>query len=649
MKFYSLLLLVCCGIFAPKANANDYHVYSPNKTIDVIVSMGESTISYQVKKSNSLLLESSKLGLIREDENFAENLSLFRVDPTTVVKDKYELLNIKRRFNTYLANKKIFHLKNRNGKLIDIIFQVSNDGFVFRYFFPEKSTDIKKIKNEITTFNFASDAKAWLQPMANVHSEWSKTGPSYELHYKKDISVDTPSPIEAGWVFPALYHAKNQWIVISETFNNSKYCGTRLEKESPNGEYKIGFPQDGEIFTNNNGALYPESKTPWYSPWRVVTIGSLKTIGESTLGTDVAAPCVITDHSYIKPGVASWSWALLKDSATIYPVQKQFIDYASEMKWRYCTVDAVWDKQIGYEKLTELSQYAQSKNVGLFVWYNSAGSWNDVYFSPKDRLVTHEARVEEFSRLKSMGVKGVKIDFFNGDGQSMIDYYIDILKDANDFQLLVNFHGATLPRGLQRTYPNLITAEAVKGMEHATFNQSDLKELPSHCTMLPFTRNIFDPMDFTPMALYKVPGLKRETTSPFELALTVLLQSGVQHLVETPDDVTHAPEFVKDYLKKLPNAWSDTKLISAYPGKFLIMARKVGKSWFVAGINGENVAKTFDFDLSFLQNYQPATSIEDGDVSDLNSFTQGKIIPSKNTKVKVNSNGGFVAIFDTLK
>jgi alpha-glucosidase len=370
---------------------------------------------------------------------------LLNASTARLITDRYEIVTAKRRFNNYKANQQVFHLKSLHGQRLDIIFQVSNDGVGFRYFFPQRSTDIKKITEEITTFNFPEESKAWLQPASEAKTGFGQTNPSYEEHYAKEIPVGTPAPTNAGWIYPALFHSKNNWVAITETALGRNYCGTRLKKESPEGAYAVGFPDPREVFTNGNA--FPESVLPWYTPWRVIAVGSLKTLVESTLGTDLATPAIQMQKSAIKPGIASWSWVLLKDDSTVYPVQKRFIDYAADMNWKYCLIDADWDRKIGYEKIGELAQYAKTKNVGLILWYNSAGSWNTVEYTPKDKMLTPENRAEEFALLQKMGIKGLKIDFFGGDGQSMIRYYLDILEDATKYGLLVNFHGATLPRG----------------------------------------------------------------------------------------------------------------------------------------------------------------------------------------------------------
>jgi hypothetical protein len=376
-------------------------------------------------------------------------------------------------------------------------------------------------------------------------------------------------------------------------------------------------------------------------------IGGLNTIIESTLGTDLAPAAIAHDPSFIKPGKASWSWINSKDDFIVYDEQKRYIDFAANMQWQYCLVDVDWDTKIGYEKIKELADYAATKQVGLLLWYNSAGDWNTVKYHPKDLLLTHEGRTKEFARLQAMGIKGVKIDFFGGDGQSMMQYYIDILNDAARYKLLVNFHGATLPRGWHKTYPHLMTTEAIYGMEMVTFGQEAADAQPAHCAVIPFTRNAFDPMDFTPMNLYKLTHSKsvRRTTSGFELALSVLFLSGIQHYAENPDGMSHVPAFARQFLQTLPNHWDDVKFIDGYPGKFVIVARKSGSKWYVAGINGESEAKRWTLDLSALRKTK-GTLIKDAEGDSMFEQQAIQLAQSKALDIEVKPNGGFVLVLD---
>jgi hypothetical protein len=624
-------------------------VESPDKKIMVSIAVdANGKPSYRIKYQNSVVLQNSQLGLIREDADFSEKLKLSISSPTQKVTDHYQLLTAKKYSSRYSANKKVFHFKNKTGRLLDIIFQVSNDGVAFRYEFPEKSTDIKKITAEVTTFHFNDGTRAWLQPKTEAQSGWEHSNPSYEAHYMMDIAAGTPSPGPNGWVYPALFKYNDVWMLITEAALGRTYCGTALQQYSPDNEYKINFPEAPEVFTK--GVLNPQSILPWKTPWRIIAIGSLKTIAESTLGTDLAFPAKNrpayqpgSDASFLKPGKASWSWILKKDDSTIYSVQKKYIDFAADMHWQYCLIDANWDTMIGYDSIKVLADYAAKKNVGLLLWYNSAGDWNTVTYHPKGKLLTHESRIKEFARLQSMGIRGIKADFFGGDGQSMINYYQDILEDAATYHLLVNFHGATLPRGWQRTYPNLMTTEAIYGYEMITFNQADADQEPPHVVMSAFARNAFDPMDFTPMNLYKIPRIRRVTTPAFELATSVIFISGIQHYAESPEGMAHIPDFIKKFLQNLPVHWDDVHFIDGYPGQYMIIARKAGNKWYVAGINADSSEKNWDIDLSFLKHKQASLIIDGGEEL---LFTQKSVTIPENgiLKLTVKPNGGFVAV-----
>jgi hypothetical protein len=598
---------------------------------------------YQIIRDSQPVLRESRLGLTRDDADFSQGLVLTGESKITKVSDRYEILTAKRRLNDYRANRKEFHLATADGKKMDIIFQVSDDGVAFRYFFPDAATNICSLKEEVSSFHFQPDAKAWLQPMQVAKTGYGSSNPAYEEFYSKGIPVGTPSTLGAGWVYPALFQSGETWVAITEASLGRNYCATRLRDQSPDGEYSVGFPDPRE--TIDGQPVNPSSSLPWLTPWRVITIGSLKTIAESTLGTDLADKSALPLASWIKPGKAAWSWPLLGDRSANFDTQKKFIDYASGMGWSYCLIDAWWDRQIGYDKMKELADYARTKNVGLLLWYNSAGGWNTVKQTPRDKLLTHESRVQEFSRLQAMGIKGIKIDFFGGDGQPMIDYYHDILDDAVPFKLLLDFHGATTPRGWGRTYPQLMSMEAIRGFEYITFQQTNADEEPSHATMLPFTRNLFDPMDFTPVCLNKIGKTKLQTTHAFELALSVIFISGIQHYVDTPEGMAKMPDYVKDYMKQVPSVWDDTKFVDGFPGKLAVLARKGDGHWYLAGINGEPVEKKLTLDLSALSGAKAGQLVTDGDGDQLFTKQDVRLGADKKIEVTLKPNGGFVIVF----
>jgi hypothetical protein len=480
-----------------------------------------------------------------------------------------------------------------------LVFRLSKDGLAFRYVFPDNKDDKTQITEESTYYNFPEITKAWLQPMSKAKSGWKEVNPSYEEHYHFEIPVDSLSPIGEGWVYPALFKVDKTRVLISESDLDRTYCGTRLKYNQEKKALQVTFPQKEEVFPGKG--LLPQSASPFSTPWRIMSIGSLATITESTLGTDLAAPSFEMDTSYIKGGLASWSWVLLKDDFTNYETSKKFIDYASEMEWPYCLIDADWDWKIGYDRMKELVRYAAEKNVGILLWYNSSGSWNSTTYTPKSKLLTSKDRDDEFQKIHDMGIAGVKVDFFGGDGQSMIAYYHDILQSAAKHHLLVNFHGATLPRGWYRTYPNLMTVEAIKGEEFITFEQINADLAPQHCCVLPFTRNVFDPMDFTPMVLDSIPGINKRTSAAFDLVLPILFTSGIQHIAEIPAGMQKQPDFVKELLRNLTTQWDESKFLDGYPGKFVVMARKKADQWYIVGINGTKESIDLNLDLSFTE------------------------------------------------
>lgn len=629
-----LLLLFTTCAFAAET------ILSPNRDLRAEFELtSDGAPFYRVVWKGQTVLEHSALGLVRDDADFSKGLNLKSAGGATKVRDHYEILTAKRRENRYVANQRVFSLTGPNGEVMEIIFRVSNDGVAFRYHFPKASGEPRRVIEEKTAFAFGTQALAWLQPMSVAKTGFERTNPSYEEYYEMGIPAGTPSNFGAGWVFPGLFRTGEAWVAVSETGVGRTDNGSRLAHESPGGVYRIGYPDTRE--TAGGEPVGPVTTLPWSSPWRLLAIGDLATVTESMLGVDLAPAPAVKVGGPLVPGRASWSWPILGDNNTTYEVQKRFIDYAADMGWEYCLIDALWDTQIGYEKTKELADYAKTRNVGLLLWYNSNGNWNGAPQTPKDKLLTHEDRVKEFERLKAMGIKGLKIDFFGGDGQAVIRFYHDLLVDSAPYGLLMNFHGCTLPRGWQRTYPHLMTMEAIRGFEFVTFEQSNADRQPAHCAMLPFTRNLFDPMDFTPVCLDRLPRGERRTTAVFELALSVLFTSGIQHYPEVPEGMAKMPDYVREWMKHVPAVWDDVRLLEGFPGRYVALARRSGDTWYIAGINGETTERTFNLDLSRVAKKGRAELIRDGSEA---GFSREEIAWKKGgaVTVKVPSHGGFV-------
>ncbi|MFH1213022.1 MAG: glycoside hydrolase family 97 catalytic domain-containing protein [Candidatus Neomarinimicrobiota bacterium] len=623
-------------------------VKSPDGRIAAVLRLNcEGIPEFSLLFKRKPVMKENRLGIIRENADFSRNLVLTSVSETENVEDNYTLLHGKKSNCTYKANRKVFHFKNKEGEDLNIIFQLSNDGAAFRYFFPGgQSEGVKRIIDETTCYNFNKVTHAWIQPIAAAKSGWNAVNPGYEEHYQDGIVTEIAFS-QPGWAFPALFKSGKYWIALTETAPDRDYCGCRLLHENGSTSFKIGFPQDAEIMPG--GALKPESTLPWYSPWRIIVLGDdLATLVESTLGTDLAKPSVLSDISFVKPGRSSWSWVLYKDDSTVYFVQKKFVDYASEMGWEYCLVDADWDRKIGYKKMGELCAYAVSRNVGILVWYNSAGSWNTTPYTPRDKMLTKESRDAEFKILTTLGVKGIKVDFFGGDGQSVMSYYQDVIADAARYGLMVNCHGATLPRGWQRTYPNLVSMESIKGFEYVTFDQTNADKQASHCSVIPFTRNLFDPMDFTPVCFSEVPNIQRRTTNSFELALSVLFLSGIQHYAEVPEGMKKVPTEVRQLLRDIPVSWDETKFIDGYPGSHVIIARRKANTWYIAGINGGQTDKTFSIPRGFIGNSRNCMLITRGEDNRSFEINNDNINITQPLKISLKPNDGFLCRVVTI-
>jgi hypothetical protein len=645
MSLKNIILLVWLGTFNQLQAQQIAQLQSPDKSIALHVSLSASgEIQYSIQKSGINVIQPSALGVMMQGHDFTQGMKLVMTSKPQRITDSYQTKNAKKSSILYQANQLVLSFTNEEAKKMDIIFRLSNDGAAFRYSFPWIKNN-ETILKERSSFSFDNDTRAWLQPMSEAKTGFGNCHPSYEEHYLQNIAVGTVSPLKSGWVYPALFKTNDTWVLITEAALDGTYCGTRLINDSASSVYSIGFADPREVFTG--GGYLPQNNKPWRTPWRIITMGSLKTIAESTLGTDLAPAAMLKDASFAKPGKASWSWINSKDDNITFDEQKKYIDYACDMHWQYCLIDADWDTKIGYDKIAELSAYAKQKNVGLLLWYNSAGDWNTITYHPKDKLLTKEGREKEFSRLQAMGIKGVKIDFFGGDGQSMIQYYINILNDAAKYKLLVNFHGATLPRGWEKTYPHLMTTEAIYGMEMVTFDQNAADQEANHCAMLPFTRNAFDPMDFTPMNLTGLTSSNciRKTTPAFELALSVLFLSGIQHYAQSPEGMVKVPDEVKEFLRKLPNNWDDVKFLEGFPGKYAVIARRSGNRWYIAGINGDKNEKKINLDISSFKKSR-ATLFTDGTGSELFSKAILNTAKQKKCDITLNANGGFVMVLE---
>ncbi len=654
MKRIFLILIasfLCIGSFLHAAEKTGGLYQSPDRKVSLRLMNQKGQLFFKVLYDNRVVVEKSPLGLETSLGEFKDDLIQTRKISEQMRKEQYVLPIGKKSRVTVSYREVRVSLKNSQSSLLDVIFRVSNDGVAYRY--KLYGSGPCTVNSELGGFRFPTGSTAFMTPLAVPHSGWSRTNPSYEEHYQLDIPVGTPSTLGVGWTFPALFRIPNAgWVLVSETGTTGSYCGTHLAHLCVDSLYKIEFPNPAEGLPSQHAKAM--MSLPFETPWRMMIVGSGPTkVAESTMATDLVKPMYKAKGVY-KPGRASWSWVVLKDDSVTYDVSRRFIDLADSLNFEYSLIDAPWDVQIGRDSIAKLAAYAQTKGVSLLLWYNSNGKWNDAPQTPKNCMDQQDVRRAEMKWMQSIGIKGVKIDFFGGDKQFYMQYYEDILKDANDFGLAVNFHGTTLPRGWERIYPNFVTDESVRGMEYITFGQPDANKQPQHCATLPFLRNVVGPMDFTPVILNqrlgsdRKSGPYRRTTMGFELALPVVLFSGIQHFGLVPENLNQVPSEVVNYLKSVPTVWDETRFLAGYPGKECVVARRSGKIWYIAGINGESYDKSISLDTeTLLKGTEKGLLITDAPGEDNMVVCGAFRIPAKGSilEMKVRGNGGFVLIF----
>ena len=578
--------------------ANAQSVTSPDGDIKVTLELtNQGKPQYSVNYEGQEMLKPSALGLTTNIGDYTQGLTLKGV-VTNPVSDTYSLRNIKQSHVAYQANEAVATYEKDGRTVMDIIFRVSNRDVAFCYrLYPKKDTRVCVVESEASCFVLPDGTTTFLCPQSKPMGGFARTSPSYETPYTLDDAIGKNGWGE-GYTFPCLFKVPTaatksqpteQWVLISETGTDGGYVGCRLLNEQ-GGHYRIGFPQQGEL--NGFGSVTAAMSLPGETPWRTITVGPLANIVETTVAFDLVQPKYKASQEYIY-GKGSWSWIIGMDPSCNFEEQKRYIDFSAAMGWKSVLIDAFWDKQIGYEKIAELARYGKTKGVGLFLWYNSNGRWNDAPQTPIGKMDNARIRREEMKWMHDQGIRGIKVDFFGGDKQPMMQLYEDILADANDFGLLVIFHGCTLPRGWERMYPNYAASEAVLASENLHFGQGACDAEARNAATHVFIRNTVGSMDFGGSTLNKrysadnQHGTVRKTSDVYALATAVLFQSAVQHFAMAPNNLTDAPAWAVDFMKQVPTTWDETRFIDGYPGKYIIMARRNGTQWLVVGINAE--------------------------------------------------------------
>lgn len=647
MRILFLFILLASSVFAW---ADDVIVSSPNNKLQVTVSDAGGRLHYTATLDGQQMLLPSALGLKTSIGDFTRNLSIKNHEVKTKNYD-YKMRGTKASSANYQANCLLMDIQNKDGMKMSITFQVSDNDIAFRYALPRQNVGRREIKrvrimSELSSFNFPDGTTTFISPQIGPETGWEQTKPSYEEGYSADAPMATPSQYQHGYVFPALFHLPSGWALVAETGVGSNYCGSHLSDYQAGNGYTIAYPDKGE--NNGFGSDFAAIPLPGETPWRTITLGTtLKPIVETNISYDVVEPLYAPSTEY-KPGRYTWSWLIWQDNSINYGDQVKFIDLAAAMGFEYCLVDNWWDTQIGRDRISELSRYAQSKGVHLLLWYNSNGFANDAPQGPRDCMNTAIAREREMKWMQSIGIKGIKVDFFGGDKQEVMRLYEDILSDANRYGLQVVFHGCTIPRGWEKMYPNFVASEAVLASENVFFNEGAAIKEPFDLTLHPFCRNATASMDWGGIIMNKHLSKdnksrhSRKTTDIFEMASGLIMQTSVQCVAMQPNNLEELPQFEMDFLKALPTTWDETRYIDGYPGKYVVLARRHGNDWYVAGLSAEKQPLALTLDLPMFTPGQALQYYVDDKKTGEPSLTTLKVDKKGKAKVILQPNGGLI-------
>ena len=665
--FMKRLLILFAASLSLAASAREATVSSPDGKLLVTVSDEGASAVYSISLEGQPVLLPSALGFKADFGDFTKKLKIVNTSATQADRE-YDMRQVKQSHIHYHATQLTVDFENGQQQKMSVQFSVADNDVAFRYLIPRQKNDNPKsavIYSETTAFCLPEGTTTFLTPQSDPMIGWERTKPSYEEEYKADAPMTDKSQYGQGYTFPCLFSlpptpskggGAGPWLLISETGVSSAYCGSHLSDFHPSlggdggGHYTIAYPMAGE--NNGRGDTFAGIALPGSTPWRTITVGaSLKPIVETTVAYDVVEPLYEPTVQY-KGGRYTWSWLIWQDNSINYDDQAKFIDLAAAMGYEYCLVDNWWDQNIGRERIAELSRYAQSKGVSLMLWYNSNGYENDAPQTPRDCMDTGMARDREMAWMQKIGVKGIKVDFFGGDKQETMKLYEDILYDANRYGLQVIFHGCTLPRGWERMYPNYVASEAVLASENVFFGEGAARREPFDLTMHPFCRNAVGTMDWGGVIMNRYLSKdnrsrhQRHTTDVFEIASAFTNQTVIQCIAMQPNNLQELPQVELDFLKTIPTTWDEMRFIDGYPGRYVVLARRQGDKWYVAGLNALKEPLTLTVDLSMFAAGSTVSQLIDN--ADKKGNVNGVAVQQLKTdkkgmaKIKMQPNGGIV-------
>ena len=644
------ILLIC---WATAIVAQPVSVQSPDGRLTVTVSNDNHRAWYEVTYDGVTAVQKSGLGLKTNIGDLTEELTMTSHHSSTVT-DCYEMDRVKASHINYEANRIDVDFINAQGLCMTVVFQVSNNNVAFCYQMPRPEKNNPKcavIYSEASAFRLPDATTTFLSPQINAMAGWERTKPSYEEDYEVEQPMQRASKFGEGYTFPCLFKIEpSLWLLISETGVSSSYCASHLSDFKPDEGYTIAFPMEGE--NNGVGSAFAAVSLPAQTPWRTITVGTdLAPIVETTIAYDVVKPLYEPSKKY-EGGRYTWSWLIWQDQSINYDDQVKFIDLASAMGIEYCLVDNWWDTQIGRERIAELSRYAQSKGVRLMLWYNSNGYSNDAPQTPRDCMSTAIAREREMKWLRSIGVVGIKVDFLGSDKQETMRLYEDILSDANRYGLQVIFHGCTIPRGWERMYPNYVASEAALASENVFFSEGHARTEGFELTIHPFCRNTLGAFDWGGVIMNRYISKDNKSRHPrytsdvFEMATGITNQTLVQCIAMQPNNLNELPQFEMDFIRQLPTQWDETRFIDGYPSRYVVLARRHGNDWYVAGLNGTDRAMTLTLQLPMLAGKTVSLYTDNpkrkGEIVSTSVLKQQKIGRDGNVKLTIQPMGGII-------
>lgn len=593
--FITAVMLICMYPQVTFA-ATSWNTSSPDGSIVATITLNDSgALYYSVTKDNYEVLESSKMGINTDKADFSSGMS-FVSTSTVVINETYSLPQRKKANYTNNCVQRELVL-SKGSHQIKIYYRVYNDGIAFRYYIPGSGN--AAIYSEYSEFNLPSGTGGWA---FNWRSDYEGL---YE--YKSSANFDT-----ADFAMPVLasINHNSYWMLLTEgnVYNaNGSYCTSHLHGSAGQNMKVVFAPEQTSAV---------DTAYPFQTPYRVALITSnLNDLANSTLVTNLNPSTSMADTSWIKPGRAAWSWWSEERSPQWYTRQKQYVDFAAQNGWEYVTVDAGWDDSW----IQPLCEYASTKGVGIIIW-------TDV-----DAIDTNVEINDRLSAWASWGVKGIKIDFMMNDSQMRMNTYQMIAEKGAELKLLINFHGSTKPSGEIRTWPHVVTTEGIRGSEH--YKWSGYPTAYHNCTV-PFTRNVIGPMDYTPTVFSNT---NLNTTHAHQLALSVVFESGIQHLADTID--SYEAWKGTEFLRVLPVTWDDMKVVEGFPGNYVTIARRSGNDWFIGAIT--NSARTASIPLSFLGSGDYTAYIyKDGSSGEFINVSQTIVAKNSTLQIPLLETGG---------